>query len=115
MNLNGLQSKAEAVEALLKSVGNRNRLAVLCELSKGERSAGALQEALGISQSALSQNLARLRLDGIVTTRREQQSIHYSLASEKVSRLIGLLDELYCAPACDTPDESAKPKTRKTS
>ena len=76
MNLNGLQSKAEAVEALLKSVGNRNRLAVLCELSKGERSVGALQQALGISQSALSQNLARLRLDGIVTTRREQQSIH---------------------------------------
>ena len=67
MNLNGLQSKAEAVEALLKSVGNRNRLAVLCELSKGERSVGALQQALGISQSALSQNLARLRLDGVRT------------------------------------------------
>jgi ArsR family transcriptional regulator, virulence genes transcriptional regulator len=115
MNLNGLQSRAEAVEALLKSVGNRNRLAVLCELSKGERPVGALQQALGLSRSALSQHLARLRLDGVVRTRREQQSIHYSLASEKVSRLIGLIDELYCLPSCDAPDQSAKPKTRTIS
>ncbi len=115
MNLIALKSKAEAVEALLKSVGNRNRLIVLCELSKGERSVGALQQALGSSQSALSQHLARLRLDGVVATRRESQTIYYSLASDKVSRLIGLLDELYCAPSRDAPDESAKPKTRKTS
>jgi len=101
MNLTALQSEAEAVEALLKAVGNRNRLVVLCELKKGERSVRSLQQALGLSQSALSQNLARLRLNGLVTTRREQQTIHYSLASEKVSRLIGLLDELYCTPACD--------------
>jgi DNA-binding transcriptional ArsR family regulator len=115
MNLNALQSRAEAVEALLKSVGNRNRLIVLCELSKGERSVGALQQALGLSQSALSQHLARLRLDGVVATRREQQTIHYSLASEKVARLIGLLDELYCAPSSDAPDESAGRTTRKPS
>jgi len=104
MNMIELQSKAAAVEALLKSVGNRNRLIVLCELSKGERSVGALRQALGLNQPALSQHLARLRLDGVVATRREQQTIHYSLASEKVSRLIGLLDELYCAPGCDAPD-----------
>ncbi len=115
MNLIELQSKAEAVEALLKSVGNRNRLIVLCELSKGERSVGALQQALGLNQSALSQHLARLRLDGVVGTRRVSQTIHYSLASEKVSRLIGLLDELYCAPACDAPNGSAKRMTRTTS
>jgi DNA-binding transcriptional ArsR family regulator len=99
-----LQSKAETVEALLKSVGNRNRLIVLCELLKGERSFGALLPAIGLSQSALSQHLARLRADGIVATRRESQTIHYSLASEKVSRLIGLLYELYCAPACADAD-----------
>ncbi len=115
MNLIELQSKAEAVEALLKSVGNRKRLIVLCELSKGEQSVGALQQALGLSQSALSQHLARLRLDGVVTARRESQTIHYSLASEKVSRLINLLDELYCAPACDAPGQSAKRKTRTNS
>jgi DNA-binding transcriptional ArsR family regulator len=74
MNLIELQTKAEAVEALLKSVGNRNRLVVLCELQKGERSVGALQQAIGLSQSALSQHLARLRLDGVVATRRESQT-----------------------------------------
>ncbi len=104
MNLIELQSKAETVEALLKSVGNKNRLIVLCELQKGECSVGALQQALGLRQSALSQHLARLRMDGVVATRRESQTIYYSLASEKVARLIGLLDELYCAPACVNRD-----------
>ncbi len=114
MNLAELQSKAGAVEALLKSVGNRNRLMLLCELQRGERSVGALQQAIGLSQSALSQHLARLRLDGVVTTRRESQTIYYSLASEKVSRLIGLLDQLYCAPDFDNSDATAKRGKRKT-
>ena len=113
MNLMDLQSKAETVEALLKSVGNRNRLIVLCELLKGERSVGALQHAIGLSQSALSQHLARLRADGIVATRRESQTIHYTLASEKVSRLIGLLYELYCAPACADADATATGAKRR--
>ena len=113
MNLMDLQSKAETVEAPLKSVGNRNRLIVLCELLKGERSVGALQHAIGLSQSALSQHLARLRADGIVATRRESQTIHYSLASEKVSRLIGLLYELYCAPACADADATATGAKRR--
>jgi DNA-binding transcriptional ArsR family regulator len=108
-----LQSKAETVETLLKSVGNRNRLIVLCELLKGERSVGALQQAIGLSQSALSQHLARLRADGIVATRRESQTIHYSLASEKVSRLIGLLYELYCAPARAAGDATGKGAHRR--
>jgi DNA-binding transcriptional ArsR family regulator len=108
-----LQSKAEAAEALLKAVGNRNRLIVLCELLNGERSVGALQHAIGLSQSALSQHLARLRDDGIVATRRESQTIYYSLASDKVSRLIGLLYELYCAPACDAPEVTDKRARRK--
>ncbi len=115
MDLIELQAKAEAVEALLKPVGNRNRLIVPCELQKGGRSVGALQQAIGLSQSALSQHLARLRLDGVVATRRESQTIYHSLASEKVSRLIGLLDELYGAPECDAPEESAKRKARTTS
>jgi DNA-binding transcriptional ArsR family regulator len=107
-----LQAKAGAAEALLKAVGNRNRLIVLCELLQGERSVGALQEAIGLSQSALSQHLARLRADGVVATRRESQTIYYSLASEPVARLIGLLYELYCAPrreAGDAATESAEP------
>lgn len=113
MNLQELQSKAGAAEALLKAVANRNRLVILCELLKGERSVSALQSATGLSQSALSQHLARLREDELVTTRRESQTIYYSLASERVTRLIGLLYELYCAPGCGT-DEPRKTSKRRT-
>jgi DNA-binding transcriptional ArsR family regulator len=114
MNLQELQSKAGAAEALLRAVANRNRLVILCELLKGERSVSALQTAIGLSQSALSQHLARLREDELVATRRESQTIFYSLASERVTRLIGLLYELYCAPGCGTETPRKNPKRRKT-
>jgi DNA-binding transcriptional ArsR family regulator len=71
---------------------------ILCELSHGERSVGALSEAVPLSQSALSQHLAVLREEGLVATRREAQAIFYSLASVPVRRIIGLLYELYCLP-----------------
>jgi DNA-binding transcriptional ArsR family regulator len=100
MNLRELKTKAGAAEALLKTVANRYRLMILCELHNGERSVSELQRAIGLSQSALSQHLARLREDELVATRRESQTIHYSLASSRVSRLIGLLYELYCSPGC---------------
>jgi ArsR family transcriptional regulator, virulence genes transcriptional regulator len=113
MNLQELQSKAGDAEALLKAVANRNRLVILCELLKGERSVSALQGAIGLSQSALSQHLARLREDELVATRRKSQTIYYSLASQRVTRLIGLLYELYCAPGygTDTPRKSSKRRT----
>jgi DNA-binding transcriptional ArsR family regulator len=114
MNLQELQSKAGAAEALLKAVANRNRLVILCELLKGERAVSALQIAIGLSQSALSQHLARLREDELVATRRESQTIYYSLASERVTRLIGLLYDLYCAPGCSTETPRKKPKRRRT-
>jgi len=113
MNLQDLESKADAAEALLKTVANRNRLVILCELLKGERSVSALQSAIGLSQSALSQHLARLREDDIVATRRESQTIYYSLASERVTRLIGLLYELFCAPGASSQNLRKKPR-RKT-
>ena len=99
MNLEALESQAGAAESLLKTVANRRRLVILCELLGGKKSVTALRAAIGSSQSALSQHLARLRADGIVATRREAQTIYYTLANEKVARLIGLLYELYCAPA----------------
>ena len=109
MNLEELKRKAGAAETLLKALANRNRLVILCELLKGERSVSALQSAVGLSQSALSQHLARLREDELVATRRESQTIYYSLASDHVSRLIGLLYELYCAPTGET---TTKPPAR---
>jgi ArsR family transcriptional regulator, virulence genes transcriptional regulator len=112
MNLEELQSKAGVAEAMLKAVANRNRLVILCELLKGERPVSALQDAIGLSQSALSQHLARLRKDDLVATRRESQTIYYSLSSMRVARLIGLLYELYCAPGCDMATQPAKTRRK---
>lgn len=100
MNLEAMQRQAGAAEGLLKAVANRRRLTILCELSRGERSVSELAQAIGLSQSALSQHLARLRADRIVATRRESQTIFYSLESEGVRKLIDLLYQLYCAPKC---------------
>lgn len=82
---------------LLKTVGNENRLMVLCALAEGELSVGELQSQLDLSQSALSQHLAVLRREGLVSTRREAQSIYYSLADDMTGRLIGFLYENFCS------------------
>jgi DNA-binding transcriptional ArsR family regulator len=111
-----LASKAAEAEAFLKSLANRHRLMVLCELHKGERSVTMLQEAVGLSQSSLSQHLARLREDELVKTRREAQTIYYSLANSSVSRVIGLLYELFCAEQCvgtQKPGPIARPKSKE--
>lgn len=84
-------------------LANSHRLMILCELHEGERTVGMLQRAVGIGQSALSQHLAKLRHDGLVTTRREAQTIHYSLADPNVREVIALLHRLYCEPVSDTP------------
>lgn len=95
-----LASRADKAEALLKALANRHRLMILCELHKGEQSVGVLQEAIGLSQSALSQHLARLREDQLVKTRRESQTIYYSLASKEAKQIIALLYNLFCSPGC---------------
>ena len=103
MELKDLIPRAAEAEAFLKALANRYRLMILCELHKGERSVTMLQAAVGLSQSALSQHLARLRSDALVTTRREAQTIYYSLASPSVSQVIGLLYALYCDPGQSLP------------
>jgi len=94
--LKAMSRKAEDAASLLRALAHGARLKVLCELAGGEKSAGELVAASGLSQSALSQHLARLREDGLVATRRDAQTIYYSLADDKVQRLIKLLYELYC-------------------
>lgn len=94
-----MESRAEEAARLLSALGQTKRLMVLCRLVDNEMSVGALAEAVGLGQSALSQHLARLRDLGIVATRREAQTIYYRLASENARRLIGLLYDLYCAPS----------------
>jgi DNA-binding transcriptional ArsR family regulator len=98
MQLEELAPRAAEAEAFLKAMANRYRLMILCQLHQGEKSVTTLQGGVGLSQSALSQHLARLREDGLVKTRRESQTIYYSLATPNVSELIALLYRLYCGP-----------------
>jgi DNA-binding transcriptional ArsR family regulator len=98
MQLEELAPRAAEAEAFLKAMANRYRLMILCQLHQGEKSVTTLQGGVGLSQSALSQHLARLREDGLVKTRRESQTIFYSLATPNVSELIALLYRLYCGP-----------------
>jgi DNA-binding transcriptional ArsR family regulator len=93
-----LAKSAKRASRFLKSVSNEHRMLILCNLVEAERSVSELEAALGIRQPTLSQQLARLRNDGLVATRRNGKSIYYSLASEQARALISLLYTLYCAP-----------------
>ena len=82
---------------LLKLLANEKRLVILCFLAtRGEMPVGALVAALGLSQSALSQHLAKLRRDGLVLFRRESQTMYYRLADPRVMRVLGVLQEIFC-------------------
>lgn len=94
-----MRSRAGTAAKLLKGLANDRRLLILCELLKGERSVGELEPRVGLSQSALSQHLARLRQGKLVRTRREAQTIYYSLADPGVSKVLAALYEVYCRPA----------------
>jgi DNA-binding transcriptional ArsR family regulator len=95
-----LEPKAEEVAELLAAMANSRRLLVLCYLTaNGETSVGDLAAAVNLSQSALSQHLARMRGLDLVATRRDGQTIYYRLASDKVKTLLSTLYQLYCAPA----------------
>ena len=91
---------AHAAEAaqLLKTLGSEQRLLILCNLLEGELAVGELNERVDLSQSALSQHLAVLREAGLVTTRREAQSIFYSLPHGPVTQVMALLQQIYCKP-----------------
>lgn len=100
-----LLQKARRASALLKAMANERRLLILCYLGLNERSVGELERSVGLSQSALSQHLARLRGDGLVSTRRDGQTIYYSLRGTEARRVLATLYDLYCADAM--PDEAA--------
>lgn len=91
-----LEGAAQAAE-FLKSLANENRLLILCHLSEGELSVSELETALGLRQPTLSQQLARLRDDELVSTRREGKTIYYTLASDEVRQMLGLMYGLFCS------------------
>ncbi len=81
---------------LLRLMGHDSRLMILCHLADQEQNVGALEAKVGLSQSALSQHLARLRADGLVATRRRGQQIFYRLVSPEAGRVLAVLQEVYC-------------------
>ena len=92
-----LQRNAGAAAAMLSALANERRLMILCLLiAEEELPAGKLAEEVDLSQSACSQHLAKMREDGLVTFRREAQSIHYRIADPNVKRLIATLKSIYC-------------------
>ncbi|WP_299444298.1 metalloregulator ArsR/SmtB family transcription factor [uncultured Rhodospira sp.] len=106
-DLQKLQEKARNASTLLKAMSNECRLLILCQLLGRECSVGELERVVGLSQSALSQHLARLRRDDLVRTRRVAQTIYYSLKGEDVAAVLGTLYDIYCAPdADDSPGQS---------
>lgn len=96
MNIEEMQQNAEQAVTLLKALANERRLFILCYLLDGEMSVGEMNQRLGLSQSALSQHLAWLRKDNLVITRKEAQTVYYSLRSEEVRQMIQLLHGMYC-------------------
>ena len=93
-----MRSAADEASDLLKALANRHRLLILCQLVEGQHSVGELAEFLGIRDSTVSQHLAVLRRDGIVATRREGQTIWYSIQSAPARALVDALYRSYCAP-----------------
>ncbi|WP_207796449.1 ArsR/SmtB family transcription factor [Pseudohalioglobus lutimaris] len=94
-----MQNNAEAATGLLKSLANPSRLLVLCALVSREHTVGELEVLTGLSQSAISQHMARLREAGIVDTRRDAQRIFYSLDNPEVRAVLETLHDIYCADA----------------
>ncbi|HCG6121544.1 TPA: winged helix-turn-helix transcriptional regulator [Vibrio parahaemolyticus] len=97
MNLQEMEKNSAKAVVLLKAMANERRLQILCMLHNQELSVGELCTKLELSQSALSQHLAWLRRDELVATRKEAQTVYYTLKSDEVKTLIRTLHGLYCA------------------
>jgi len=96
MNIEKMQASAQKASNIMKLLGHPHRLMILCELNAGEMSVGELSEKINIGQSPLSQHLARMRHEGVVSCRRESQTVYYSINKGPASRLIEVLYDIYC-------------------
>lgn len=93
-----MTQRAQEASAFLKALAHEGRLMILCHLSSGEKSVTELENLLSSRQAAVSQQLARLRLEGLVATRREGKAIYYSIQDPKVLRTISLVYDMFCKP-----------------
>lgn len=96
IGLERFQASAGEAAALLRALSNEKRLMILCQLGEGEMSVGQLLPQVGLSQSALSQHLAKLRDEALVSTRRDGTTIFYRIADPAVLKVIAVLAEIYC-------------------
>ena len=103
MALDDMVANATAAAGFLKALAHEGRLMILCHLSQGEKSVTELEQLLCARQAAVSQQLARLRLEGLVMARRDGKTIYYSLSDPKSQRLIELLYEMFCSPDGSAP------------
>ncbi|OBX18561.1 hypothetical protein A9995_11375 [Erythrobacter sp. QSSC1-22B] len=112
--VNQFSHHAAKAVGLLKALGSEPRLLVLCYLAEaGEMSAGDLTQQVGISQSALSQHLAKLREQGLVATRKEAQAVFYRVCDPNAERVLALLHELFCPELGQTSQPDTAPKTKE--
>jgi DNA-binding transcriptional ArsR family regulator len=91
-----MEEAAQHASAVMKTLGHADRLMILCNLAESERAVGDLAEELNISQSSLSQHLARMRAEGLVATRRESQTVYYRLDEGEIREVIEALYRIFC-------------------
>ncbi|MCR4268607.1 helix-turn-helix transcriptional regulator [Nitratireductor sp. ZSWI3] len=96
-DIKALLEQARKASDLLKALSHESRLLILCLLAEGEKSVSELEDIMKMPQAAVSQQLARLRFDRLVNTRREGRAIYYSIASDEVASVIEILYDLFCA------------------
>ncbi|MDI1346553.1 MAG: metalloregulator ArsR/SmtB family transcription factor [Pseudolabrys sp.] len=94
--LDRMVGNAKRASEFLKALAHENRLMILCILAEGEKSVSELEEFLALRQPTVSQQLARLRADGLVSTRRDGKTIYYNLASEEARTVIGAIYDVFC-------------------
>lgn len=95
-DLDKMMASAQAASNFLKAISHEGRLMILCHLASGEKSVTELEELLSARQAAVSQQLSRLRLEGLVTPRRDGKTIYYSLADDRPTRIIDVVYDLFC-------------------
>jgi len=99
MDLEKMQESAQRASEMMKLLGHQHRLMILCELKVEEKSVGALSNTIGISQSLVSQHLARMRHENVVTSRRDAQVVYYSLKEGEAAKLIEAMYDIFCLDA----------------
>lgn len=92
-----LMANAREAAAFLKAIGHESRLVILCTLSEGEKSVSELEALLQQRQASISQQLARLRSEGLVRSRRDGKTVYYSIDSEEARTLVGMVYQMFCA------------------